>query len=321
MLIYVYPKYIDRGKTGKGRFMCRLVQAWHDMGIQTTDDKDAAADIAIHVSRVHSTSKARKHVLRASPACIDTNMDYNGINHEKAHATKLVDAIVYQSANARDIYHKLVYKTDKPETVIYNGADPNYYAVFPPPYESNFKFNFLASTRVWTKQKRLKDIIKSFLLADIPDALLMVNGDVGDIGDKYNDLDNVMFFGPVNDDVLARMYKLVAATGAYIHGVWVDACPNSMVEAQVAGCPVICTDQGGAHEILRYGTPIRDVPFNYKPVNLNNPPHINREAMAKAMRYYAFKEGDIDAVYIQPDDLYIQNVAKQYINFFEKVLA
>jgi glycosyltransferase involved in cell wall biosynthesis len=315
MLIYVYPKYVERGKTGRGRFMRRLVQAWHDMGIQTTDDKCAPADIALHVSRIHSTSKAKKHVLRAGPACIDTNMDYKKINGEKRVAVKVCDGVVYQSEYSRKIYHKIVCKAGVPETVIFNGADPKDYDV--EPYTSNFKTNFLASTRVWIKQKRLKGIIKSFILAGIPDSILLVNGDPQGVDAKYGERDDIMFFGPVSDVVLARMYRLVAASGAYIHGVWVDACPNSMVEAQVAGCPVICTNQGGTPEILRRGVAIADVPFGNKPVNLDKPPSINCDDMARAMRNYATDRPVDRGV----DDLHIQNVAKQYVDFFEKVLS
>lgn len=319
MIIHVYKKFVQRQQTGKGRFSARLVQAWHDMGVQITGDAEIAADISYQVGRLYCPSKAKKHVLRVGPAAIDTNVDYKAINREKAKSVQKCDAVVYQSEYSKKIYHKLVCKPDVPEAVIHNGANPKDYDVLP--YESNFKVNFLASTRVWTKQKRLKEIIKSFILADIPDAILLVNGETNGVEKKYGDRSDIMFFGPVNDAVLARMYKLVANTGAYVHAVHVDACPNSMVEAQVAGCPVICTDQGGTPEILRYGTLIMDKPFKMKPENLDKPPAVDRAAMAKAMRYYGLKEGNVDGLFTQPDDLYIQNIARKYIEFFEKVLA
>lgn len=312
MLIHVDKLYIEKQKTGKGKFSARLVQAWHDMGIPITDDPEIRADISYHVGRIHCHSKAKKHVLRVGPACIDTNKDWKKINRDKARAVKRADAIVYQSKYSRKIYRKLVCKLDKPETVILNGANPKDYEV--EPYESNFKYNFLASARVWTKQKRLKDIIKSFLFADIPDSYLVVNGDTCGVERKYQDLNNVLFLGPVNSEVLARLYRLATAM---IHIVWVDACPNSVVEAQVAGCPVICTDQGGTKELLRLGMVLPDVSFPYKAVNMNKPPQIDRGALANAMKDVIARK-----IQIEPTvDLNVGVIAKQYLEFFEEILA
>jgi len=318
MIIHINEGYFLRGKTGKGRFAQRLVRAWEDAGVELSRNPNDKADVAFHVGRMKHYSKAKKHVLRVGPACIDTNMDWKKINYEKAQAVKGADAIVYQSEYSRKIYHKLVCKPDKPEIVICNGADTRDYKA--KPYDSAFQYNFLASTRIWTKQKRGKDLVKAFLDANLDDACLLFCGDNSGIAKKYSDRHNIMFFGPVGDDVLARLYRLVANTGAYLHGVYCDTCPNSVVEAQVAGCPVICTDQGGTHEILRYGALVHDKPFKYKPMNLNRPPSIDREAMANAIRYFALKQGEVDGVFLQPDDLYIEHVAYQYVKFFERIL-
>lgn len=311
MLIHVAGKYIEKQKTGKGRFSARLVQAWHNMGIPITDDPEIRADISYHVGKIHCPSKAKKHVLRVGPASIDLNMDWRSLNRDKAKAVKRADAIVYQSQYSKKIYHKLVCKPDKPEKIILNGANPNDYDV--EPYKSAFKHNFLASTRVWTRQKRLKDTIKSFLLADIEDSLLLVNGDTQGVERKYSKYNNVMFFGPVSDHVLARMYKLATAL---VHLVYVDACPNSVAEAQVAGCPVICTDQGGTKELVASGIEIEDKEFKYKAIDLDRPPHVNRPLVANAMHMLAeYPHSGCGS------HLYIDNIAKQYLDFFKEVLA
>jgi len=307
MLIHVDKRYIERQMTGKGKFSARLVQAWHDMGIPITGDPEICADISYHVGKVHCTSNAKKHVLRVGPACIDINMNWKKSNHEKAKAVKKADAIVYQSKYSKKIYHKLVCKPDKPETVILNGANPKDYEVAP--YESNFKHNFLASTRVWLPQKRLKDIIKSFLRADIPDSYLIVAGDTRGVEKKYVDLDNMLFLGPLSSAVLARLYRLATAM---ISIVYVDACPNSVAEAQVAGCPVICGSQGGTRELLRFGAVVLDEPFPYRAMNLDKPPQIDRDSLASAMKEATEWEFPSDAAV----DLHIGAIAKQYLEFF-----
>ena len=312
MLIHINKHYYARGKTGKGRFAARLVRAWREMGIEVTEDQNAKADIALHIGRVNYSSKAKKHVLRVGPANIDTNMNWKKINHEKAQSVKMVDAVVYQSRYSKKIYHRLVCRPDKPETIIFNGADPRDYSNVEP-YTSNFKYNFIASTRVWLKQKRLKYIIRAFLEADIDDSYLIVCGDNQGIGKKYDHHDNILFIGPVSDKVLARLYKLCYAM---IHLTYVDACPNSVVEAQVAGLPVICTDQGGTYEVLRYGRILEDKQFKYNPINLDKPPEIDRgmlvQTICKSLTWNFDKE--------LAKDLYIDNIASQYLKFFERLL-
>jgi len=288
------------------------------MGVDVNHDQDKKSDIALHIGRINYSSKAKKHVLRVGPANINTNMAWKKINREKAQSVKIADAVVYQSQYSKKIYHKLVCHPDKPEAVIFNGADPADYDV--EPYGSNFSVNFLASTRVWLKQKRLKTIVRSFLEAEIPESYLIVCGDTMGVEKKYHHHNNILFIGPVSDMVLARLYKLC---NAMIHITWIDACPNSVVEALVAGCPVICTNMGGTVELIdpgkTYGgcTLLRHDPqFDYKPVNLDKPPKSDklRWMVGEAMKRYWHNPLRVEAPH-----LHIDNIARQYLNFFEKV--
>lgn len=312
--------YIARQKTGKGKFTARLVEAWQKMGMDITPDPKAKADIALHIGRCNYSSKAKKHVLRVGPANINTNMNWRKINKEKARSVKIADAIVYQSRYSKKIYHKLVCHPHKPETIIFNGADSVDYDV--EPYTSNFKINFLASTRVWLKQKRLKTIIRSFLEAQIDNSYLIICGDTCGVEKKYEHHDNILFIGPVSDMVLAKLYRLC---NAMIHITWLDACPNSVVEALVAGCPVICTNQGGTSELMFANDETytacsvipSDKPFEYKPVNLDKPP---KSDDMKLMLRLAMNKYAIDPVRVKAPHLHIDNIARQYISFFEKIL-
>jgi glycosyltransferase involved in cell wall biosynthesis len=314
MLVHVNKNYFARGKTGKGKFAGRLVRAWREMGIEVTEDSKVKADIALHIGRMNYESWAKRRVLRVGPACIDTNMNWRKINHEKAKSVKKADAIVYQSRYSKKIYHKLVYKPDKPETIIFNGADPREFDV--EPFGRKYEYNFLASTRVWLKQKRLKQIIKAFTEAKIDDSGLIVCGDAQGLEKKYKRLSNVCFKGLCDSVTLARLYK---TCDAMIHLTYVDACPNSVVEAQVAGLPVICTTQGGTKEIVEPGCGIilKDKIFDYKPMNLNKFPKIDIDELGEAMKD-VMKWGKI------PDwicgHVQIKNIAKQYINFFRRLV-
>lgn len=313
MIIHVNKKYFARGKTGKGKFTGRLVREWREKGIEVTEDSKAEADVALHIGRMNYKSNARKNVLRVGPACIDTNMDWKKINKEKAKSVKKADAIVYQSRYSKKIYHKLVGKLKKPEAVIFNGADPRDYEVDKASIMGPYTYNFLASTRVWLKQKRLKQIVRSFLLADVKESCLFVCGDIKDFNkDRYKNR-NIKFLGNVSEYTLATLYK---GCDAMIHLTWVDACPNSVVEAQVAGCPVICTDQGGTHELVEYGKILKEHSFQYKPVDLKNPPVVASEKIVISINQVINKGLSIGDV----KKLYIQNIAQQYLTFFEGIL-
>jgi len=309
MRIQINSHYL-RGKTGKSKFANRLVRAWKEMGVNITEDPKAKADIALNVGRCHYSNKARKQVLRVGPACISTQMNYRKINHEKAQSIKKADAIIYQSKYSKKIYHKLVCHPDKPETIIFNGADPREYNI--PSHDDDDRINFMASTRVWLKQKRLKQIVKAFNDANIANSYIYILGDSQGIWKKYLS-HNVIFCGLCDDDTIANFY---CKCNAMIHLTYVDASPNSVVEAQIAGLPVICTDQGGTKEILRYGKVLKDKPFKYKPINLDKPPKINQEELINAMKsVLTWKHDNIFA-----KDLYIDNIARQYLTFFERVL-
>jgi glycosyltransferase involved in cell wall biosynthesis len=99
-----------------------------------------------------------------------------------------------------------------------------------------------------------------------------------------------------------------------IHCVWLDACPNSVAEALVNGCPVIATDQGGTVE-LGVQTVIPDVAWGGRPVNLDKPPKVNIGLLAEAIRKHAQGRVPVDASHLQ-----IGVIAKQYADFFRKVL-
>lgn len=318
MVVHVNRNYFARGKTGKGKFAARLVKALRKKDIEVTDSSSSRADIALHIGRMNYPSSAKKHVLRVGPACIDTNMNWRKINHEKAKSVKQADAIVYQSDYSKKIYHKLVRKPDKPEVVINNGVDPKDFEVTG--WDDVFKYNFLASTRVWLPQKRLKTIIRAFRLAGIENSRLIVCGDTQGLDQKFIGNGDIYFVGITDNRNLSKLYNLC---NAMIHITYVDACPNSVVEAQVAGCPVICTDQGGTKEVVKYGIVMNDKVFKYKPINLKYPPNISEKLLAEKMHVIIERFPEFSYEMFESKvshSLHIKDVATRYISFFESIL-
>ena len=216
---------------------------------------------------------------------------------------KKADAIIYQTEFCETAYRKFL-RIKKEHAIINNGADPN---EFLPRNVQNF---FLANCK-WRPHKRLKEIVKCFLMASDAglDSDLIVTGEP----DYVKDHPRIKYVGWQGIDKL-RTY--LSESIASMHLTWLDWCPNSMVEAVVAGCPVIYTDSGGHHEIgENAGIAIPDVQWNFKPCKLYSPPAINSDLVVDAM-IKVKKENPV----VLKAELHIESIAKKYMEYFSYLL-
>jgi glycosyltransferase involved in cell wall biosynthesis len=314
-------------KTGKGKFVQRLLPELEKLGVQTTTNPKDRVDVDVQINKMHYWPKnASKRIVRIGPAHYDTYIDYRAHNKEYRDYIKQCHGIVFQSEFAKKLCYNLITKPKgKKETVIYNGASPVQYAAAKH-HRSMYKYNFLASTREWVWEKRLKDIIKSFVMADIEDSALWVLGRIWDKPKRFPPFQkgfekyekkNVFFIGECSDEKVASFYKMA---DALIHTVYIDAQPNSIAEAICARLPVVCTDQGGQAEVMKAcnaGILLEDKPYNFKPTNRRKLPGVNRKALAGDM--HDILKYDWERIDSEPVE--IKTIAKQYKAFFEEVLG
>jgi glycosyltransferase involved in cell wall biosynthesis len=304
--IYNRNMTLKAPKTGKGFFLSRLTREFKKMGIKVTADPNKKVDITLGIGKFIFKPKG-KAILRLGDIHKTTTENYKKLNKRKTGALKMADGVIFQSKYSRKLSRHFLGKEKCPSTVIFNGADPEYYRDIPAK-ESPFKYNFLCSTRKWLPQKRLKYAIKAFKRANIPDSCLWIAGIV--LGnEKKHKADNVKFVGLLDNKTLGSYYKLC---NAMIDVTYLSACPNNVVESLVAGCPVICTNQGGTIELTGWGR--MDKPYNFKPINLDRPPKLDVEKLATMFHLISEKEP------IEAEHLYISNIARQYVKFFRKVL-
>jgi glycosyltransferase involved in cell wall biosynthesis len=313
-------------QTGKGKFVQRLLPELEKLGVDVTTNPKDKVDIDIQITKmIYWPKNATKRIVRIGPSHYDTNMDYAGHNKESKSYIKKCHGIIYQSKFAKKECYNLITKPEKKhEAVIWNGASPEYYKGIKP-RESKFKYNFLASTREWVWEKRLKDIIKAFKMADIPDSALWVLGRIWDKPKRFPPAQkklkpekNIFFVGECNDATIGCFYR---SCNALIHTVYIDAQPNSIAEAICAGLPVVCTDQGGQAEVVdecTAGLVVKDKPWDFRPINRRKLPEVNRKALSEAMR-----EVLVSPIreWIDSEAVDIKTIAKQYKEFFEKVLG
>ena len=320
MRICITNKYKtwDNAKTGKGLFVKRLIPALERLGCQVTTDPKKDVDITLGIGKFVFSPKG-KAVLRLGDA--HKEKDHKKLNKPKKNSIEIADGIIYQSGYSMKLCRIFIGEPKCTETVIFNGANPKAFNV--EPYDSPYKHNFLASARVWTPQKRLLGIKRVFLESDVRDSCLFICGEVKTVVDAVYDSYNKMeirFLGMVDQKTLASLYKTCCAM---LDATWLTACPNNVVEALVAGCPVISQNASSVCELglsERHDKAfylIQDREWDMKkPVDFNKRRSVSRSAFIQAIKDVT-STPKTEFTY---KSLHIDNIAKQYLGFFEKVL-
>ena len=104
------------------------------------------------------------------------------------------------------------------------------------------------------------------------DAILAVAGK-GSASERLNYRCNerIKFLDELDYMSLLSLYK---RSSTFIHLAYLDHCPNVVVDAQAAGCNIICSSTGGTSEILEKGTIVVEEEWNFKPCKLYQPPKL-----------------------------------------------
>jgi len=314
----VYLPINKDAQTGKGLFINRLAVALKKKGVSVTANVGKKCDVALHLTKMRHKMNAI-NVVRFDGVYHNTDQDYKMLNAVIKKESSRADAVIYQSKFSQIMSEKYVHKFDKPKTVIYNGADIEYFTTVKP-IDSDYKINFLAFSR-WRPHKRLKDIIMSFVAAEIPDSCLWIAGDLKRSGlskkkiRRYFKRDDIHYLGSLTFPYLARYIVLADAV---LHLCWFDCCPNSVVESICADTVVISNNVGGTPEIVEPSGIICDIdkPYDFEPVDLYHPPNIDLNIVASIMRMTVEDVWPMDNNHVD-----IDNIAEQYISFFHKLLG
>lgn len=291
-----------RRTTGKDKFLGRLSDEIERQGHKVVRSPKEKHDIYLdRISFKWDTGAPR--ILRLNGVHINSDRPMKKPNDEIRHHAKRADGIVYQSQFCKQMNERYAtYGLKIPNRVIFNGA---------PVVRRRSKLatlydrTFVACAR-WRPHKRLNDIVEAFGLANIPNAELVVLGKV-----TPRCVPNVRFMGTVSQDVVEALMTNAVAS---IHIAYLDWCPNSVVEAQMCGCPVITNNVGGTREIAPEHVVEIDPEYYGKSVRLYHPPLVDRHKIASAM--WASLKWEPP----QTDHIDIRNVAKQYIEFMETLL-
>lgn len=289
--------------SGKHKFFIRLAREMESRGIKIDNKKP---DVYVFLPSDRICPKARVNIVRLDGLIMNSRWNYKFKNKAIKKSIRLSDGVIYQGEFCREAYLNFLHVDKTPYAIIPNGVSPN---EFCPREVKNY---FLANCK-WRPHKRLKDVVKSYLrsLKMGVTADLIVTGEP----DFKHSHPKIKYLGWVGRN---KLKKLLAGAIASLHLSWLDWCPNSMVEAIVAGCPVIYTMSGGHPELgIGSGIGVKDTEWEYNVIDLYAPPPIDRDSVAEAM---FFLENNKNRTYPKRDDLDISVVCDKYLKFFEMVL-
>lgn len=310
---------IKNKRSGSGLFLHRLACALKGLGVQIVNDPMARPDVSVSPITLRKTN-SKRHILRLDGIYHDVCTNYKGRNKALIDSLHRADGVVYQGEFSKKLCDKYLGVVDKKYRLIRNGMDLNYHTSVSPAKKEH-KHNFLTASS-WRPQKRLVDMMESFLLADISDSMLYVAGGVYkktvsmDTLNKYFKEPRIKYLGHLSQHQLTSYLRIV---NGFIHLSWIDWCPNCVVEAIAARVPVITNNVGGTQELVRPSGGFvlsLDEPYDLSPCRLYEPPEINQEIVAEALRRCC--KGNIR---IKNSHVDIDIAALKYKNFFESLLS
>jgi len=219
--------------------------------------------------------KAKPMVLRLDGIYFNSEQDFKQQNAPIRFAYENSDAVIFQSNFNKQLTESW-FGPHKNGHVIHNAAD-------------NFLINSVNSdiwddklgkdvevwscASSWRPHKRLDENIRYFLEFAPKDAVLAIAGKDAKVSSLTNSIQGrLVFLGELDYISLLSLYK---KSSTFIHLAYLDHCPNVVVDAQEAGCRIVCSSTGGTHEVVDNGIIIIEDEWDFKPCELYNPPKMD----------------------------------------------
>ena len=285
-------------QSGKHKFAILLAHEMREMGVVVTNKKPD-----VNLVFLKDVKGGCKNIFRLDGVWMNTKVSAKKKNASIASRMKKCDGIIYQNEFCRRAGEKFIRKF-KTYDVIMNGSK---LPVGTTPYLGDRPY-VLTFCR-WRPHKRLKDTINGFLGSGLhKDYDLIVLGKKPDYVIKHP---AVKYMGHKQKN----LWSFILGSEYVVHLAYIDWCPNSVIESLVAGKNVLHSSTGGTAEVVRdNGIRITDKPWNFKTVDLYNPPKLNADDVSKAF-HGMLKLSSPDSSYLN-----IKSVAKQYVNFCIKII-
>lgn len=270
----------------------------------------------IHLAVIHTLKKKSMNVIRIDGVYYDKNRTARGSNRPIMKAMRYANGVIFQSKWSETFALRMLTTRVRKSAIIWNGGDGNY-ARSIPKHGSNFDKLFVCCAH-WRPNKRLAAIAEAVLLAREKTGKNFGLRIIGDYTDKIPSHSCISSCGNVSHKESVR---LIAQSDCMVHVCHIDSCPNVVIEALLAGMPVVCNNIGGTPEIVKQDGIIAEIDkgFDFTPIpNMKSvgSKNVDVSKLADALVASANREWNIHR-----PELEISYVADQYLAFFKEVLS
>lgn len=284
--------------SGKQKFAILLANEMKQLEVKITNKNPD-----INLVFVKGVRKKCKNIFRLDGIWMNTRINFKKKNKGLHTQMRQCDGVIYQSQFCKKAGDKFLGKVENYKVILNGSRFPG--GVNPYIHSRPYILTFSR----WRPHKRLKETVDGFLESGLSkDFDLLV---VGKKPDYIVKNDTVKYMGYQSKD----LWSIILGSVYTVHLAYIDWCPNSVVEALVAGKNVLHTSSGGTSEIVRKnGIQVQDRKWNFKALDLYNPPSLDRAELIKAYQKMLLLSP------AQWDYLDIRQTAQEYICFCESVL-
>lgn len=254
----------------------------------------SSCDIEFCVIQQQTTIE-KPMVLRLDGIYFNSEQDFNQQNKPIRFAYENSAAVIFQSSFNKKLTEHW-FGEHKNGRVIHNAAD-NEIINHPIVIEGykNIKWPWEEEKEVWScaaswrPHKRLLQNILYFLDHAPDNSVFAIAGNIGmDEAKQYlNMSDRIYILGELSYQNLLSLYH---RSSTFVHLAYLDHCPNVVIDAQAAGCKIICSSTGGTHEVVDNGVMILEDEWDLKPCALYKPPNMDFSKIKEISAHRDFKD-------------------------------
>tara|TARA_R100001126_G_C4885164_1_gene181809 strand:+ start:3169 stop:4089 length:921 start_codon:yes stop_codon:yes gene_type:complete len=257
--------------------------------IQTSSSfSDSDVEFAIIESRL---KKTLPRVVRLDGIYFNIDQDFSLLNSTIKETYLSSDVAIFQS----DFNKRLTeswFGSHKNGIVVKNGANISAISkVEKADTSSTFGDRKIwMSASSWRPHKRLNSNIEYFVNNSDKDDIMLIAGS-GVVKEDFRNYENlvnkrIFYLGHVSWESLISLYK---SASTFIHLAFLDHCPNVVVDAAACGADIVCSSSGGTNEIEAASmTIVEDLDWNFKPIQLYNPPKLKFENKVKISKKFVY---------------------------------
>ena len=237
----------------------------------TGNQSDADVEFCLIQQQAH---KVKPMLLRLDGIYFNSEQDYDTQNKPIKYAYDNADLVIFQSEFNKNLTEHWFGK-HRNSKVIHNAPDLDLIKNVNPVYwdkKYSKDIEIWSCASSWRPHKRLRENIKYFKEFAPRDAIMAIAGS----GAIQEDIDTgdgrVFYLGDLDYISLLSLYR---RSSTFVHLAYMDHCPNVVVDAQAAGCKIICSSTGGTSEIVSNGNIVFEKEWDYSPIKLYEPPPVN----------------------------------------------